>query len=122
MRPLDRWHEQIEWEIVAAFHDGYRAALDDIAARHAELAATWRPVGRQRYRDKVADRVAEMERLAGRLRGELDRRAADPDWPAVAVPGRCPTGAGSTGAPQKAAPQKAAPHTAAAQKAARRAA
>ena len=82
-------HELVEWEILVAYHHGYRAALADIAAGHAELDAAWRPAGRRAYERRVAERIAEMERQARRLRSQLDRRPAgdDPGWPAVAVPG-----------------------------------
>ncbi len=87
-----RAHELIEWEIAVAYHDGYRAALADIAAGHAELDAVWRPLGRRGYEQRVADRISEMERHARRLRDELERRArrrgrAEAGWPVVAVPG-----------------------------------
>jgi hypothetical protein len=86
-------HEQIEWEIAVAYEQGYQAALADIAARHAELSAAWRPIGRRRYEQKVAERLDEMRRHARRLRSELDRseldsRGPDRGWPPVAVPGR----------------------------------
>lgn len=84
-------HEQVEWEIAVAYEQGYRAALADVAAGHVELAATWRPIGRRRYEQKVAERLGEMRRHARRLRSELDRRTVrgrDRGWPPVAVPGR----------------------------------
>ncbi|HEV7898181.1 MAG TPA: hypothetical protein VGP31_10095 [Planosporangium sp.] len=99
MRIPQAVHELVEWEIEVAYHQGYRAALADVAAGHAELEARWRPVGRLRYECQVAARLAEMQRHAQRLRAELDRaarpvRAARPgrgarpaDWPEVAVPG-----------------------------------
>jgi hypothetical protein len=91
MRIPDAVHEQIEWEIEVAYHQGYQAALTDVAAGHAELDEVWRPIGRRRYEQKVAARIAEMRRHAWRLRAELDR-AVRPDrdlaWPPVAVPGR----------------------------------
>ena len=111
----DGLHELIEWELAVAYHQGYRAALADVAAGQAELDAAWRPVGRRGHERAVAERVAEMRRCARRLRAELDRadaeraraergdasragprgadpgrpRGADPGWPPVAVPGRC---------------------------------
>jgi len=84
-------HEQIEWEIAVAYEQGYQAALAEIAAGHAELSAAWRPVGRRRYEQKIAERLDEMRLHARRLRSELDRRAGqgvDGGWPPVAVPGR----------------------------------
>jgi hypothetical protein len=84
-------HELIEWEIAVAYEQGYQAALADIAAGHVELSAAWRPIGRRRYEQKVAERLDEMRRQARRLRSELDRRsgrAPDRGWPPVAVPGR----------------------------------
>jgi hypothetical protein len=86
MRIPDAVHELVEWELEVAYHQGYQAALADIAAGHAELDATWRPAGRRRYEQQVADRLAEMRRCAGRLRAELDRHTGDqPDggWPPV---------------------------------------
>jgi hypothetical protein len=91
MRIPDAVHELVEWEIAIAYHEGYRAALEDVAAGHAELDAAWQPIGRRRYEQKVADRIAEMQRCARRLRAELDRRGrtgAGVPWPPVAVPGR----------------------------------
>jgi hypothetical protein len=81
-------HELVEWEIAVAYEQGYQAALADIAAGHVELSAAWRPVGRRRYEQKVAERLDEMRRHARRLRSELDRRGPDLGWPPVAVPGR----------------------------------
>jgi hypothetical protein len=84
-------HEQIEWEIAVAYEQGYQAALADIAAGHVELSAAWRPIGRRRYEQKVAERLDEMRRHARRLRAGLDRRSGlgrDRGWPPVAVPGR----------------------------------
>jgi hypothetical protein len=85
-------HELIEWEIAVAYEQGYQAALADIAAGHVELAAAWRPIGRRRYDQKIAERLDEMRRHARRLRSELDRRSrdrgSDCGWPPVAVPGR----------------------------------
>jgi hypothetical protein len=72
----ERVHELIEWELAVAYHQGYQAALADVAARRAELDAAWRPVGRRGYECAVADRIAEMERHADRLRAELDHRHA----------------------------------------------
>ncbi len=83
-------HDLVEWEIAVAYHQGYRAALADIAARHAELSAAWQPIGWRRHEQKVAERIAEMRRCARALRSELDSRAdrrRDADWPPVAVPG-----------------------------------
>jgi hypothetical protein len=83
----DAVHELIEWEIQVAYHQGYQAALADIATRQAELDAAWRPAGRLAHARAVAARIAEMERHARRLRAELDRRGpagADPSWPPVA--------------------------------------
>jgi hypothetical protein len=85
-------HELIEWEIAVAYEQGYQAALADVAAGHAELAAAWRPIGRRRYEQKVAERLDEMRRHARRLRSKLDERSVrgrDCGWPPVAVPG-CP--------------------------------
>jgi uncharacterized protein YukE len=90
VRIPDAVHELVEWEIAVAYDQGYQAALADIAAGHAELSAAWRPAGRRRYEQKVAERIAEMRRCARALRSELDRRAdrhRDADWPPVAVPG-----------------------------------
>jgi hypothetical protein len=97
MDPLDRVlpetvHELVEWELAVAYHQGYQAALADVAARRAELDAAWRPVGRRGYERAVAERIAEMERHAERLRAELDHRravraggATGPAWPPVAA-------------------------------------
>ncbi|GII23095.1 hypothetical protein [Planosporangium mesophilum] len=110
----DAVHELVEWEIEVAYHQGYRAALADVAAGHAELDATWRPAGRRGYERRVAERLAEMHRHAQRLRAELvradraraarvvrrrrgdlgdlsglaDLGAPTADWPEVAAPGR----------------------------------
>jgi hypothetical protein len=88
----DAVHELIEWEVAAAYEHGYRAAVADIAAGHTELEAAWRPVGRRRHDERVAERIAEMRNHARRLRAELARTCppggADRDWPPVAVPGR----------------------------------
>ncbi len=82
-------HEQIEWEIAVAYEQGYQAALAEIAAGHVELSAAWRPIGRRRYEQKVAERLDEMRRHARRLRLELDRSSGpDRGWPPAAVPGR----------------------------------
>jgi hypothetical protein len=96
VRLPDAVHELIEWELEIAYQQGYRAALADVAAGHAELDAVWRRAGRRGYERRVAERTAEMERCAERLRAELaarDSRAgpwrsrsAEP-WPPVAVPG-----------------------------------
>jgi hypothetical protein len=89
-------HELIEWEIEVAYHQGYQAALADVAARQAELDAAWRPVGRRRHARAVAARVAEMEQHARQLRAELDRDTShgdgDRSWPPVAG-GELPTAA-----------------------------
>jgi uncharacterized protein YukE len=80
MRLPDALHELIEWELAVAYHQGYQAALGDIAARRAELDARWRTPGRRAYEQAVADRIEEMERHAEALRAEL--AAADPSpWP-----------------------------------------
>lgn len=84
----DAVHELIEWELAVAYRQGYLAALSDVAAGHAELDAAWRPVGRRTYEQRVAERIAAMERYARRLRADLDAREPDGDWPPVAVPGR----------------------------------
>lgn len=85
----ERLHDYIDWLTEAVYAMGYRAALHDIATRHAELDAAWRPVGRASYEERVAARIADAERCAEQLRAELDRRAdATVDWPPVAVPGR----------------------------------
>jgi hypothetical protein len=84
-------HRLIEWELAMAYAHGYRAALRDIAEGHAELDAAWRPVGRRAHEERVAERVAEMERCARRVRAELGRarrRRHNADWPPVATPGR----------------------------------
>jgi hypothetical protein len=91
MRIPDTLHELVEWEIAVAYHQGYQAALADVAAGHAELDRAWRPVGCRRYEQRVADRIAEMRRHAHRLRSDLEEWAAthpDSGWPAVAVPGQ----------------------------------
>jgi hypothetical protein len=77
-------HDQIEWEILVAYQDGYRAALADVAAELAELDARWRAVGTRGYEQRVAARIAEMECQARRVEAELSRlRARQPavDWP-----------------------------------------
>lgn len=82
MRLPDALHELIEWELAVAYHQGYQAALADVAARRAELDVAWRPVGHRAYERAVADRVAEMERHARELRAELrSARGSDTPWP-----------------------------------------
>jgi ubiquinone biosynthesis protein UbiJ len=92
MRIPDAVHELIEWELAVAYHQGYQAALAEVAAGQAELDEAWRPVGHRRHDEQVADRIAEMRRHAQRLRAELDRLDAHAgavwDWPPVAEPGR----------------------------------
>ena len=91
MQIPDSLHELLEWEIEVAYHHGYRAALADIAAGHAELDVTWRPVGRRGYERRVAERIAEMYRHAQRLRAGLHGGCLGgigSDWQEVAVPGR----------------------------------
>jgi hypothetical protein len=92
MRIPEAVHELIEWEIAVAYDQGYQAALADVASGQVELAAAWRPAGRRRYEQKIAERLAEMRRHARRLRSELDNNkrdgAARPAWPPVAVPGQ----------------------------------
>jgi hypothetical protein len=83
-------HRHLNWLTAAVYEIGYRAAIRDLAARHAELDAAWRPIGRRSYQQQIAARVAEMEGHARRVRAELDRRAAQApaaDWPPVAEPG-----------------------------------
>lgn len=58
------WHEQAEWEIEVAYHEGYQAALMDIAYRHAELDAAWKSIGQRLYADRVRDRINEMAAIA----------------------------------------------------------
>jgi hypothetical protein len=84
-------HRLIEWEVAVAYTHGYRAALRDVAEGHAELDASWRPVGRRAHDQRIAARIAEMERCARRVRAELvraRRRNRDTEWPPVATPGR----------------------------------
>jgi hypothetical protein len=91
-------HEYIDWLTDAVHAMGYQAAVQDIAARHAELDAAWRPIGRSSYEQAVADRVATMEHSARRFRTEIDRRhgnsRAAANWPRVAdITGRRPAAA-----------------------------
>jgi hypothetical protein len=79
-------HELIEWEVAAAYAHGYSAALREIAEAYAELDSAWRPVGRHALEQRVAARLAEMERCARALRAELDRHGTG-DWPPVAATG-----------------------------------
>jgi|tagenome__1003787_1003787.scaffolds.fasta_scaffold19182184_2 hypothetical protein len=83
MRLPDALHELIEWELAVAYHQGYQAALADVAARRAELDARWRAPGRRAHEQAVAERIAEMERHAAELRAELTAAGpADPlPWP-----------------------------------------
>jgi hypothetical protein len=94
MRIPDAVHELVEWEIEVAYQQGYRAALADLAAGSAELDAARQPIGRRRYEQQVAARLAEMRRHAERLRAELDRSAPGGDWPG-------PGGRGTDGLPQR---------------------
>lgn len=121
VRLPDAVHELIEWELEVAYQQGYRAALDDVAAGHAELDAVWRRAGRRGYERRIAERTAEMERCAERLRAELatrDSRAhpgrgrSGDAWPPVAVPG------GSRWADQRGADQRRADQRRADQRAA----
>ena len=82
-------HRLIEWELAVAYAHGYRTALRDVAGGYVELDESWRPVARREHERRVAERVAEMERCARRIRSELRRaRRRRGDWPPVAVPGR----------------------------------
>lgn len=62
--PLIALHEVAEYEAECAWHDGYVAALTDVAERHVELAHTWARAGQRRYEERVADRIAEMTATA----------------------------------------------------------
>lgn len=64
--PVARWYELTEYEIACAYADGYQQACVDIAARHAELAATWRATGRTTYEQRIAQRIADMAATAAR--------------------------------------------------------
>ncbi|HKT00779.1 MAG TPA: hypothetical protein VJT31_14710 [Rugosimonospora sp.] len=101
----DTVHDLIDWLTEVAFHQGYQAALHDIATRHAELDEAWKPIGRRSHEQQVAARIAEMEQHAQQRRARLDRaaRRADrphrgrrdhvagsDDWPPVATPGHPP--------------------------------
>lgn len=77
---LTRWHEQTEYEVEVAYHDGYRQACIDIAAGHAELDAVWRNVGRLTYEQRVADRIAEMEACAATVDVDRDRANGRRPW------------------------------------------
>ena len=82
MRLPDALHELIEWELAVAYHQGYQAALRDIAERRAELDARWRAPARRAYEQAVADRIAEMERQAAALRADLAAHSTgDVPWP-----------------------------------------
>lgn len=65
------WHETAEFEIEAAWWDGYHTALADIAERRAELATTWARTAHVLYRDRTAQRLAEMEASAAALHTHL---------------------------------------------------
>jgi hypothetical protein len=97
----DAVHELIEWELAVAYAHGYQAAVADIAAGHTELDVAWRPIGRRRHDELVAERIAEMRSHARRLRADLDRSGppgdGDRDWPPVAMPGRPGGGAVAAG-------------------------
>lgn len=56
--------ELAEWETEVAWHDGYQAAVADVAERHAELAVTWRAIGHLSYEQRVAGRAEEMAAVA----------------------------------------------------------
>jgi hypothetical protein len=90
----DALHDLVEWEIEVAYHQGYRAALADVAAGQVELDTAWRPVGRRRRGRLIAERLTEMERHARLVRARLDGWSrANPAptqaaWPPVAEPGR----------------------------------
>jgi len=60
-----------------------------IADAYAELEACWRPVGRKAYAERVAERVAEMERFdVAAWRAESRRNAEVRDRQAREIGGR----------------------------------
>jgi hypothetical protein len=64
----------VAWEELA-FELGYAHALCAAAERVDELDMLWRGVPRPTYEQKVADRVAEMQRHSERLYADLGRPA-----------------------------------------------
>lgn len=60
----DALHELIEYEVACAYADGWRAALEAVAAGQVEVGEAWREVGRRGYAQRVAERLALFERCA----------------------------------------------------------
>lgn len=72
-----RWtHEKVTHAVGLA----WAKAWNDAQEFMTETAATWRPLARKSYEAKVAERMAEMDRVAR-------RRAADLGIPYVIYPG-----------------------------------
>lgn len=63
-RGLLRWHRQTEDELDWAYQCGVLDERYRIAAGHAELDRSWRPIGRVTEEQRVQARIAEMERHA----------------------------------------------------------
>lgn len=68
--------EQAEQAATLAFQLG----REHERAELAELESTWKPLARKTYEQKVAERVAEMERHAARLATELLERHGRVPW------------------------------------------
>lgn len=62
--PVTALHEQADIEVDMAYHAGYHAAAEDIAVRRVELSLAWARPAHQLYRDRVAERTAEMAAAA----------------------------------------------------------
>lgn len=85
--PLVALHEVAEYETECAWHDGYQAALTDVASRHVELANTWARSGQRRYEERVAERIADMAATAKAQHAQYGTR----EWVGLANGATLPT-------------------------------
>lgn len=69
----DAVHDLIEYETACAYADGWRAALEAVAAGQVELDETWHETGRRGYEQRVAERLSLFERCAARLAEQMGR-------------------------------------------------
>lgn len=70
----DAVHEQVEYEVLAAWHAGYAAALADVAERADALDLSWRPATRRDPQRVIAERAAALGPAEG-VDTWLDRHA-----------------------------------------------
>ncbi len=61
----DAVDELVEYEVLAAWHDGYAAALVELAERADALDTSWRPQQRPDPEQVIADRAATMIPVEG---------------------------------------------------------